>query len=344
MKNDIKAMYSSHNRVGSFSLRGVIGQDFNGHLFADAITDVAKSMEVDEIEIHINSEGGSVMQGLSIVDSILNSPVTVTTIVSGVAASMAGVIAVCGDKVKMVDYGRIMIHNPHMGSYKPNAKEQKGLDELKGTLVNIFETRGNSNPELVSSLMDEETWLDKGKAIDLGLVDPEDIISTGRVVDFTSFDTITEMVACANNINKKANKMEKVLNHLKLDSSTDESGVLNAITSLETVNASLTNENSELKRELATNVVDSLIEKGTLEKENREALIEARLSNKDTFDALVKSFKKPVPVVNNLINTGENKKDDSIEVNSIEDLKKVEAKFGSSSEEYIQAKLKIYSK
>src|SRR4051812_21409466 len=87
------------------------GQGINGRDFANEIERLQSTAK--KINVRINSPGGSVLEGYAIVSAILNSSVPVDTYIDGLAASIAGVIAMAGQRVFIKDYGTLMLHNPY---------------------------------------------------------------------------------------------------------------------------------------------------------------------------------------------------------------------------------------
>ena len=144
--------------VAEINLFDEIGMGgISGQQFADEIQ-MLNDFGVKEIHININSPGGSIIEGFSIFSAIMNSEAEVHTHIVGIAASMAGVIAMAGVKITMVDFGKLMIHNPS-GSKDPDEKEQNALDSLKDSLLVIFKNRTNKSKAELSDIMDSETWL-----------------------------------------------------------------------------------------------------------------------------------------------------------------------------------------
>jgi ATP-dependent Clp protease, protease subunit len=88
-------------KTATLLLYGEIGDKVDGDYFAQEINFLSK--QYDEIVIRINSGGGSVLQGLSIFNAMLNSPAFIVVNIDGIAASMAGVIAMAGNIVRMND-------------------------------------------------------------------------------------------------------------------------------------------------------------------------------------------------------------------------------------------------
>lgn len=147
-------------------LYGQIGQAFNGHDFAKNLADAKESGE--DITLLINSGGGSVEQGLSIVSEILTSEKPITAHITGMAASMAGVIALACQVVKMNDFARIMVHNVSGGG--DNEKDKRARKELNNMLAQILSRRGFSQ-EKMQKLMNVESWIGAMEAKEWGLID-----------------------------------------------------------------------------------------------------------------------------------------------------------------------------
>ena len=92
---------NKEKREATIRMYGVIGRDVDGNRMAYDIANLDK--EADTIHILINSDGGSVSQGLSVVSAILSAKAYIHAHVNGIAASMAAVIAISSDKVSMQD-------------------------------------------------------------------------------------------------------------------------------------------------------------------------------------------------------------------------------------------------
>lgn len=140
--------------------------------FRDALKDFGN---VKEIEITINSSGGSVFSGINIANQIANHPAHITVNVSGIAASIASVIAVAADNVKMESNSMMMIHEvwaPFMGNH---SEMRKFADDLEKINTTVFNSYLNKNPDLdhalLKDMMAKETWLTSDECLELGLID-----------------------------------------------------------------------------------------------------------------------------------------------------------------------------
>lgn len=168
-------------------LFGDIGGSIDGDRFANDLALLDK--QFGTINLHINSPGGNVSQGYSIVSVMLSMKAHVNVYVVGIAASMAAVIAVCGDEVFMYDYSRLMIHDPFFStkdSKQLTNKDRNALANVTASLRTILTRRGKEQDE-ISHLMKEETWFDATEAERTGLIDG--IISTKRRNEFKGFSS-----------------------------------------------------------------------------------------------------------------------------------------------------------
>lgn len=162
---------------------GKLGDNLDGDYFAREL--VYLDREADQINLHINSPGGNVMQGMSIVSVIMSMTTPVTACIDGVAASMAAVIAVACEKVVMYDYARMMIHDPYYTAGGTLTKKQKNqVDQISGMLRKILSRRGQDESK-VESLMAAETWMSASEAMGHGLCDQIATSARGPMVNMS---------------------------------------------------------------------------------------------------------------------------------------------------------------
>ena len=94
--------------------------------------------------------------------------------VSGLAASAASVVAMAGDRVEMAATSMMMIHNPATTVYGDHNEMKtaiKVLEEVKESIINAYERKTNLPRDDISKLMENETWMNAKKAIQLGFAD-----------------------------------------------------------------------------------------------------------------------------------------------------------------------------
>lgn len=141
---------------------------------AQQFVDSLKDHEGEAIDLHINSPGGSVFDGLAIYNTLKAHQGRVDVYIDGIAASMASVIALAGDQIAMAPNALMMIHNPASGAFGDAADMRKHadlLDKVKAQLISIYLTRANVDEEDLVRMMDEETWLTADEALAMGLID-----------------------------------------------------------------------------------------------------------------------------------------------------------------------------
>lgn len=126
------------------------------------------------IDLWLNSPGGDCVAASRIYTMLMNYLDDVNVKIDGIAASAASVIAMAGTKVSMAPTAMIMIHNPLtiVGGQKEDLDQAaQMLAETKESIINAYELKTNLPREKISSMMDDETWMNVNKAIELGFAD-----------------------------------------------------------------------------------------------------------------------------------------------------------------------------
>jgi ATP-dependent Clp protease protease subunit len=156
----------------------------NGEIY-DEMTDIIKAQllyleQLDkekDIKIYINSGGGSIYDGLGLIDTLEYVNNDIVTINTGIAASMAAVILCCGSKGKRksLKRARTMIHQPlgYLG-YSQAADieiESKQIHSLKKELYEIISERTGQPFDKVASDSDRDYWMTSKEAKSYGMVD-----------------------------------------------------------------------------------------------------------------------------------------------------------------------------
>lgn len=130
--------------------------------------------DVSEISVFINSDGGDVFAGQAINSMLKRHSATVTVYVDGLAASIASVIAMAGDKVIMPSNAMMMIHNPWsfaIGNSEDMRKMADDLDKIAESIVAAYREKTGLSDEEIKAIMDKETWLTAEEAVEKGFAD-----------------------------------------------------------------------------------------------------------------------------------------------------------------------------
>lgn len=146
-----------------------------------------KLNDYDPLDIEINSPGGYVTAGSEIYTALINHKGDVNVTITGLAASMASVIAMAGTSVKISPTARIMIHNASAsgsGDYRDFDKYSKQLKKTNEVISNAYIAKSNISRQEVLSMMDEETWLTPDEALQHGFVD--EIMAKDRKVELVA--------------------------------------------------------------------------------------------------------------------------------------------------------------
>ncbi len=129
-----------------------------------------------DVSIYINSPGGSVYAGLGIYDTMQYISSDVSTICTGMAASMAAVLLVAGEKGKRfaLRHSRVMIHQP-MGGAQGQASDieitAREIIKLKKELYTIIADHSGQSFEKVEEDSDRDYWMTAQEALDYGMID-----------------------------------------------------------------------------------------------------------------------------------------------------------------------------
>lgn len=241
-------------------LYGTIGSDIDGNLIAQQIIELSENEEVEGIDVHINSYGGDVLQGISIYNACKTSKKKVRMFIDGIAASIATIIMMAGEEIIANDFALMMVHNPYFsGKVEMNEKEIEVVNLIKNQLVMIYEKRGIQN---INELMDNETWMDAKKAKKLGFIDKIlKVKDNVRYINKTEVE-IYNLLLVNNNTKKNLTEMEikNLVDLLKIENENEiENSIKNMIE--KTVELEKTIENN-------TNIInEKLVEIETLKNE-----------------------------------------------------------------------------
>lgn len=129
-----------------------------------------------DIQIYLNSPGGSVYAGLGIYDTMQIIKPDVATICTGMAASMGAVLLVAGEKGKRsaLKHSRVMIHQPSGGAQGVASDMEINLREmlkLKKELYDIISNHSGQTYEWVEKASDRDYWMTSTEAKEFGMVD-----------------------------------------------------------------------------------------------------------------------------------------------------------------------------
>lgn len=127
-----------------------------------------------DITVWLNSPGGDVFAAAQIYNMLRDYKGNVTIKIDGLAASAASVIAMAGNTVLVSPVAMMMIHNPAtlaVGNAKDMERAIAMLNEVKESILNAYEGKTGLSRARLSHMMDDETWFNAKKAVELGFAD-----------------------------------------------------------------------------------------------------------------------------------------------------------------------------
>lgn len=282
--------------------------------------DQVKATGAKKLIVRINSPGGSVFDGLAIYN-YLATLADVTTIVEGVAASMASVIALAGKTRRIAENSFFMVHSPWSavaGTADDMRETADLLDKLAASLAGIYSKRTGKTEEEVKKWMETDTWFSGTEALDAGLA-TEVTDSVQAVASIRpSFKNVP--AALSANINKpqkpRMNKIMEALAKAGLVTAADlaedaaaDQFVANiakltkerddAVAAKNTAETSL----AEARKQSVTALVDAAVADGRIESAAKDEWV-AKLVADDGAAKLLASIKKAAPVGHNPLPAG----------------------------------------
>ncbi|MCS4480666.1 Clp protease ClpP [Clostridium botulinum] len=162
----------------------------------------------EELEVEINSGGGSVFAGSEIYTALKSYKGNVTIKIVGLAASAASVIAMAGNKILMSPTAQMMIHNASAsigGDYRNMEHGAEILKNINSTIANAYKLKTGMNHETLLDLMDKETWLTPQQALEKQFVD--EVMFENE--EFKATASFSNTLLPQEVINKIRNKLKK---------------------------------------------------------------------------------------------------------------------------------------
>lgn len=173
----------------------------------DSARVVAELMELaaqyGKIDVHINSKGGDVFSGMAIYNALRNSTADITIYVDGLAASIAGVIALCGKPLYMSRYARLMLHRVSgyaYGTAEDMRRTAEQAESLENDLAAMIAGRCGMKAEDVKAAYFDggEHWFTAQEAADMGMA--SGIVDSGEVREPAANATTEEIYEYTNRL------------------------------------------------------------------------------------------------------------------------------------------------
>lgn len=167
-------MFAVDTKTNEIFLYDDIGPAWLGMIDATSVIAGLKQMEGKRVLLRINSPGGSVDEGAAIYNAIKRHPGGVDVAIDGLAASIAGYIAMAGEKVTIAANARMMVHDPWtmaVGNAAAIRKTADTLDVYTASMVPAYAERSGKDEEEIRKIMGDETWYTALDAVAEGFAD-----------------------------------------------------------------------------------------------------------------------------------------------------------------------------
>ncbi len=173
--------------MAEMNIYGEIGEGLPGSpgITAESFSHELQQFRDDEsLSLYISSPGGVVRDGLTIYSDLTRRSGEVTAHVHGIVGSIASIILMAADKIKVAQSAQIMIHDPlgpgaivygHADELREAAAENEKmaaiLDGIRDSMADVYADRTRTDRETIVEMMANETWMSANDALDLGFAD-----------------------------------------------------------------------------------------------------------------------------------------------------------------------------
>lgn len=272
------------------------------------------------LNVHINSEGGEVYAGVAIFNALRSCSKEVTIYTDGIAASIAGIIAMCGRKHYMSRYARLMIHSVSAGVFGDKTDFLAIVEEiqaLEGNLAIIIGERMGITPEEVKARYfdGKDHWFTAQEAVAAGLADGIYDIDVSVAASDSPKDvykkTFTNRAAlCSQNQNTMFD-VRKFTEKPHFTNVTSEEEILRVIDELNTQIETLESENSSLREQISTlqnedieRILEAAVAAGKIEEGEKSNYRDLLNANRASAESVINSLKPRRKVINDIAQGG----------------------------------------
>lgn len=163
IKGSIEVQPSSIGITG-IRIHGDIG---DGEATSDGLSNKLRGVTGGTIYVFINSCGGMAHEGIAMYNILKAHDARVVTVIEGLAASAASIIAMAGDEVMIYPSALMMIHE----SWSEDEDADQALSRFDRSMRGIYAAKTGKSPEEIAYLMSNETWMNAEEAVTMGFAD-----------------------------------------------------------------------------------------------------------------------------------------------------------------------------
>ena len=296
--------------------------DFAYEGYSDSADSILKDIndlgDIKQLNVYINSPGGSVFEGISIENMLERQKLKgcfINVVIDGLAASIAGVIAMAGDKISMPENALMMVHRASCGCFG-NADEMRKqievLDKIDTVLINTYVNRSGgllSKGDVQAMFDSGDTWLTAEEAKNFGLCDEiTESLKVAACAKSTDFENKIDLDKWSNKVNEwvdesnhdnsikeEKTSMENEINPVNITVNIDAKAILDVlqpivdkITNLEEKLSTIAAVNEEEGQPIKDEVVDS--NENTVENSIEDEVKDNEEEIKDVVDEKIENM------------------------------------------------------
>lgn len=209
---------------------------------------IRNAKENEELEIYINSGGGSVFAGSEIYTNLKDYAGNVVVKIVGVAGSSASVIAMAGNKVLMSPTAQIMIHNASLGVSGNHSDLEQAKQLLRSVdtgIANAYQLKTKMEHKDLLELMEKETWMNAQVAL------------ANKFADEVMFDD--NKIIASTKLNSDGTLPSEVINKMKNESRKNKESKINNAIDI-SITANITGDEEVIKNNLEKEILKAQIE------------------------------------------------------------------------------------
>lgn len=195
-------------------------KEYGGVNLKDVVNQINNNKEATKLVVHVHSPGGDVWEGFAIHDALVRTGKEIETVIEGLCASIATVIALSGDRRLMTQHSEFMIHNPWTFGIGDSEDLKKQSDELAKTeskLAEFYEKHTSLSKDELLNYMHNETFFTAEEAQNFGFI--TEIVNTikqvAKMAEKTKTQLDTEQSKKLNSISTILDRIWNALNPVK---------------------------------------------------------------------------------------------------------------------------------
>jgi len=271
-----------------------IDESIDSWVLQDFTNQIRDLQSGDELEIHINSGGGGVFEGIAMYNRILSlreKGIQVKTCIDGIAASIASIVAIAGSPVCIGQNATFMIHNPWamtIGDADAHTQQAQILTQIQAQLIDTYKQKGIHTEEQLKDLLKNETYLTASCAKEMGFVD--EIFNQTVEISPKNFKNLIP--------NQLQHQYSLVINNKNMDKPTQEPAKPQASTDgsnleLTETKKQIQNLETQLLQLRAEGLVNAAILQGKIDPDAKDEAINIAKADPKCFEAFISKIKTP---------------------------------------------------